>query len=148
MTSLNSNSVKDVAHSSPTAEGMFLDLNDRQRFRATTNLNHYRKQLIRKGIKFVEEDFLNTFKKLEQLGVGALSYGRKGNPDIFKWYYSLKDIAKMGVEGKELNPKEIDLKVPSKRSPVTKKLRVRQTAKGAYIQIIIPKELMKHVKVA
>jgi len=92
--------------SNPTEEVILNNLGKRERFRRETNLSAYQVNLLRKGEKIVDEQFLATWKKWESLGLGSIIYGRKGNATRFKWNYNLKWVAKAAMEGEKAGEPE------------------------------------------
>lgn len=93
-------SLKSLAHSSSTAECIFLALSQRERPRTVLNLTLLKKTIGHKNIK--TEAFMEVFKKLESMGIGELTYGRGGNPVWFTWTYDLRDIANIGIGSENL----------------------------------------------
>lgn len=149
MVSLNMTAVSDLRSASPTAHNVLDDMSERERFRRYTNLDLYRQQLIRKGVKVVTQEYFDTFKKLEEIGAGKIVYGRKGNPHRFEWHFSLKDIAK-GAKGQlEGSPKELYSKPKAKRGRPRKNIAPEVVkgpvvqSKGDTISISIPKDFLK-----
>lgn len=90
----NKETVKTVFESNHTAGTIRDVLSKRIRFRHQTNLNKFRNDLLSAGHKIVEKEYIETFQKLDQLGVGSLIIGRRGKPNRFLWNYNLKDVAK------------------------------------------------------
>lgn len=90
---LNVASLKLIAEENDTAKAIFNRLADKKRSRSRINIRALKYEMLTNGQKVVEEEFLNTFKKLMDLGVGSLVVGRAGNPTRFIWNYKLKDVA-------------------------------------------------------
>lgn len=97
---LNAEVIKQIAEENDTSRAIFSKLGDRQRSRARINIRALKYDLLMNGQKVVEEEFLATFKKLMDLGVGSLVVGRGGNPTRFIWNYKLKDVAKAAKSDK------------------------------------------------
>lgn len=95
---LNHENIKSIATETNTSKTIFDALERRQRYRRQTNLSKFESQLLNNGEKIVNDEYLNTFKKLETAGVGSLIIGRRGKPNRFVWNYSLKDVAKAAKE--------------------------------------------------
>lgn len=89
----NSKEIQMVANSNETSKGIFKNLSMRKRFRMETDLRMFRYQLLNTETKFSDMHFLETFKKLEKLGVGSIVIGRAGKPTRFRWNYNLKLVA-------------------------------------------------------
>lgn len=100
---LNQASLQQVANSSVTSKAIFNALSERERYRDELNLRKFKRDLTKKGEKIVADEYLETFKMLQDLGVGALVIGRRGKPNRFIWDYDLKAVAKNGV-GKSSEP--------------------------------------------
>lgn len=94
---LNQDKIKTIANSSPTSKVVFNALSERERYRDQLDLRKFKNDLMNKGEKIVQDEYIETFKMLEQLGVGSLIIGRKGKPNRFKWNYNLKDVAKASM---------------------------------------------------
>lgn len=120
---INNETIKQIAHENSTAKTVFQALDKRQRYRKETNLTKLEHSLLNSGEKIVSDEYFDTFKKLESLGIGSLVLGRKGKPNRFIWNYSLKDVAKAAV--KDLSPNEMS-RIESK---VVKNLKPGRPAK-------------------
>lgn len=94
---LDQSKIKSVANSSVTSKAIFNALSERERYRDQLDLRKFKNDLMNKGEKIVQDEYLETFKMLEDLGVGSLIIGRKGKPNRFKWNYNLKDVAKASM---------------------------------------------------
>jgi hypothetical protein len=85
----------------------------RQRNSEVTDIEQMRKILVDKhNEKLHPERWLEAFKKLEDMGMGALIFGRRGSPNRFRWNYSLKAIGAATMNGMSLTAHRI---VPRKR---------------------------------
>lgn len=98
--------IKHIAESTLTSQTVFGVLAKRERYRKETNLTKLHNQLMNQGFSIVEEDYINTFRSLEEKGAGVLIFGRKGKPNRFKWNYNLKGVAKM-AKGEETDIQSI-----------------------------------------
>lgn len=84
-------------------------LSKRQRYRTKTDLYQFRDQVKRfTGTDLEKEELLNSFKELQDAGVGKLIYKRKrdgssNNRPRFEWRYSLKDVARASGFGEPLS---------------------------------------------
>lgn len=67
----------------------------RRRFRSNTNLSRFHRELELKYGTIDENQLLETFKALENAGMGSLIMSRKKDRTRFAWNYSLKDVARM-----------------------------------------------------
>lgn len=103
----NTESVKELAHSNTTASAIFLAFSQRERGRHVINLDLIYTRLEAEGVRMSHTDYFGTFKRLEELDIGKLVYGRKGNANRFIWSYDLKDVAKIGLGNKDIDPKAI-----------------------------------------
>lgn len=116
----NQMEIKSVAEKSQTSKIVFDTLSKRLRFRRETNLDKFHNQLINEGEKIVEDEYLDTFKQLQKLGIGALVHGRGNRPTRFKWNYNLKDVAKSAFSDEKIDfatlEKKVVPKVSTKRS--------------------------------
>lgn len=108
----NTESVKELAHSNPTAGAIFLAFSQRERGRHVINLDLVYARLEAEGVRLVHADYFATFKRLEELQIGQLIYGRKGNPNCFVWFWDLKDVAKIGLGSKGVEPKQVVPRAP------------------------------------
>lgn len=108
----NTESVKELAHSNATAGAIFLAFSQRERGRHVINLDLVYARLEAEGVRLVHTDYFATFKRLEELQIGQLVYGRKGNPNCFIWHYDLKDVAKIGLGNKGIEPKAVIPRAP------------------------------------
>lgn len=123
--------LKELPKLSNTALVVLKDLATRERNSRQTDIDRNAMKLLYKGIKVNPDDYLNFWKNLESLGVGNIIWGRNGNPNRFRWHYSLKDVAIGAINPdsvKELlpAPSEVDVVVP-KRSY---KRRTKRSKRG------------------
>lgn len=97
------NTIQQIANETETSKAIFNALAERQRLRKTINMNGLQYDLMHEGKKVNDGEFRETFKKLEGLGVGSIVIDRKKKTVKFVWDYSLKQIAKIGLEGGDLS---------------------------------------------
>lgn len=96
--------LNQTATATPTAQEVTLYLGTRQRMRsALTDLDATEKKLLRMGKKIVHAEYTKYWEALQAQGVGSIVHGRGGNPTRFVWSYSLREVAKAAIEGKDLN---------------------------------------------
>lgn len=120
---LKNEDIKEVAQTTPTSKVVFEALSKRVRFRDQTDLNKFRNDLLGEGQKIVDDEYMETFKKLQQLGVGILKLGRGNKPNRFKWNYNLKQVAKAAFdESQEVN--ELNSK------PISRRMKKRLIRRG------------------
>jgi hypothetical protein len=138
MVTLNGNELKKVAHASHTAEVTITALAIRERVRNFSDIVRTKNQLIRNGERIVEEDYMAFWKGLQDAGVGKIVYGRKGKPDRFEWYYSMKKVAKAALEGTNESVEKITSikSVPAQR--VIKKVEKEVTRSHSSRFVYIP----------
>lgn len=117
--------LKEITNASHTSIITMLLLALRIRDRGFSNITATKEQLIRMGEKVVDEDFLKFWRDLQTAGIGSIVYGRRGRPDRFQWHYSLKNVARVAIEGKEHEVAELAKRKPKRNQakPVAKKTR-------------------------
>lgn len=91
--------LKQVVNQSEATKAIFKALGKRVRFRRHTNIQFFQYQLQTVS----KEEIITTFKRLQELGLGVVVYGRGKNPDKFIWNYNLKDIYKVAQGKKTLD---------------------------------------------
>lgn len=125
MTMLDVVSLKAVAESNATSKAIFGELSTRQRSRHRINLRKFKYDLLTSGQRIIEDEYIETFKKLQDLGVGKLISGRHGNPSRFIWSYKLKDIAQAAANGEAIIMPEISpmKKQRKQRKPYTRRIK-------------------------
>lgn len=153
---LNQDKLKAVVNASHTAIVTTLLLALRRRARDYSNLPATKDQLINMGEKIVDEDYKQYWQNLQDLGVGSVIYGRRGNPDRFQWHYSLKTVAKAAIEGKEAQVEALAKKKPktaikhlghnriktnAKAIRTSKKLYIIPLERGMTAEIILSRDL-------
>jgi hypothetical protein len=81
---------------------------NRHRNREVTDIEQMRNAIVTKYKEELGYDaWVAAFKKLEDMGMGALIMGRRGNPNRFRWNYSLKTIGTAAVNGQTLTAHRI-----------------------------------------
>lgn len=115
--------IRSIAQDSEGSQTIFDSLAERKRTRKITDLRQLQYKLLDEGAKLTKEDVMRTFQALEDAGVGSIIIGRKGKPTRFKWNYSIKRVAKAGVnrlikKKAKVNP-EPSKTVPSSRRMTT-----------------------------
>jgi hypothetical protein len=123
---LDKNELKTIANESPTSQAVFDHLASRQRFRVRTNLVKLKYDLIHNGKKVVDNEYLGTFKKLHELGVGNLIVGRRGKPNRFIWNFNLKDIGQAAFNELKDDVRTVGKKSTKRRMRVRKKIVEQQ----------------------
>ncbi len=148
--------VKSLAHSNPTASAIFLSLSQRERPRRIVNITLLKQHLKQQKVNVSDRDFYLTFKALQKLEIGDLIFGRKGNPDVFVWYYDLRDVANIGI-GMDVSQPKV-MRVEDKEEPTphvdAEKAVAEQNqtsikviaADNNCITISIPLEILKNLK--
>jgi hypothetical protein len=126
----NESTVKAVFESTPTAGTIRDVLSERIRFRHQTNLNKFRNDLLSAGHKIVEKEYIETFQKLDQLGVGSLIIGRRGKPNRFLWNYNLKDVAKSAKGTAKATTPIVKVEAKAEAAPVKKEVKMGLTKRG------------------
>lgn len=142
---LNAEKLKELAKSCMTSNAVFSELAARLRWRQTTDMRMLRRAILKKGVRVNDTDYTNTFRQLEKLGIGKILKGYHGHSDKFQWQYSLKDVAKIGLEGKSSPAKELGI-VQTPIGPKLDVVRRKPAADDTHITIRIPKELLKYIK--
>lgn len=92
---MENTNLSKVANLNDAAVATFDVFAKRQRFRSNTNLSRFHRELEDKYGTINEDELLQTFKGLEQAGMGSLIVGRKKTKTRFIWNYSLRDVAKL-----------------------------------------------------
>lgn len=124
---LNGAKLKEIAHKSHTATVTATSLALRERLRHSSDITRTRAELARQGERIVEADYMQFWKDLQVAGVGSIVYGRKGKPDRFDWYYSLKSIAKACIDGSNVQA----VKVAGPMQPEAPKVILRPKSEVA-----------------
>lgn len=86
------NALKNIATSNPTAIDIFDVLSKRQRSRKRLDLRTFEYELLNKGKHIVHEQFIETFKMLQEAGAGAI-VRQRDQPLRFIWNMNLKKAA-------------------------------------------------------
>lgn len=110
----NLNEVKTVANQSETAKSVFDALSKRERFRSSTNLSKFKRELMEQGRKIVSDEYMETFKRLHDMKIGTLVIGRRGGANRFLWNYNFKNLLKQGRSNNAVEPFK---QAQGKRSP-------------------------------
>jgi hypothetical protein len=97
--------VKELAQTSDTTKTVFNALAKRERFRSSTDLAKFHRALLGEGARIVPVEFLELFKRLHDMKVGTLVFGRRGKPNRFIWNYNFKEVAKAATS--DMSPKNI-----------------------------------------
>lgn len=115
---------------------------NRERNREVTDIEQMRKGIeLKEGETLDATRWMQAFKKLEDMGLGSLIIGRRGNPNRFRWNYSLKAIGQAAVKGATLTAYRILPRMKgarvvydydkSRASPSTEEMKRIQAAKEA-----------------
>lgn len=117
---LNPSVISDIAFANDTALAITEELKARRRNRTFIDLNRTHKQLSSKGTVIDYNDYVAYWKSLEAAGAGRVVVGRKGNPTIFKWNLSLREVANAALSPSP-NHAELPALPKEKRAPRKKK---------------------------
>lgn len=133
----NTEAIKNLAHSNQTASAVFLFLSQRERSRRILNVTLLKRHLREQKVDISDKEFFLVFKTLEDMEIGNLVYGRKGNADVFVWYYNLKDVSAAALGSNEAPIKA----ARNEKAPIKKEIK---SVKGSdSITITIPLDLLK-----
>lgn len=91
--------LKAVANENQSSKSVFKYLFERRRGRQDTNIKRVQRILKESGSELNADDISNVFRKLQDLGIGKIVYGRRGNPNRFMWTANLRSIKDI-LEGK------------------------------------------------
>lgn len=91
--------LKTVATETSSAKSVFKYLFDRRRGRQDTNIKRVQRILKESGAEVTTNDISDVFRKLQDLGIGKIIFGRKGNPNRFIWTANLRSLREI-IEGK------------------------------------------------
>lgn len=94
-----------IAKENETAKNVFEIFSNRERYRRETNLKRLQRYMHEEGKKVNESEFMDLFKKLQDLGIGTIVVGRGTKNNRFKWHYNLRDVARAAYANKKLSPK-------------------------------------------
>lgn len=131
---LDGSKLKQIAHASHTAEVTITALAMRERLRHFSDISRTRNTLVRNGEKIVEEDYMKFWKQLQDAGMGTIIYGRRGKPDRFEWYYSLKKVAKAAIEGTNESAEKVGGKGRSVAKPKSVPQKLSKEEKQEKVQ--------------
>lgn len=87
--------IQKLAESSETAKNVLYRLAVRERHTHSIELPRFKNELLQLKLKIVDADFNYTFKRLDELKVGALIFGRKGKSDRFEFHYTMRDVGNL-----------------------------------------------------
>lgn len=116
---LNGANLSRITHSTSTSEILMQALNQRERNREFVDINRFKMTLRRDGAKLIDKDVLSFWSDLEHEGMGVIVRGRNGKPTRFELHYSLKSIAKAGVQGTNEEAAILKYQGPTPRKPRT-----------------------------
>lgn len=105
--------LKAISTENQSSKSVFKYLFDRRRGRQDTNIKRVQRILKESGADVNASDISEVFKKLQDLGIGKIVFGRRGNPNRFLWTANLRSIKDI-LEGKS--------QALYKQSPTVKKL--------------------------
>lgn len=91
-----------IAQANETSKNIFEVFSTRERFRRETDLRRLQRTMLEAGKKVVDDEFINLFNKLQDIGVGTLIIGRGNKMTRFKWHYNLRDVAKAALTNKKV----------------------------------------------
>ena len=109
MATLDGDKLKKIANASHTAQVIVNALSERQRLRHTSDIQRTKNALIRSGERIVESDYEQFWEDIQAAGAGSIIYGRNGRQDDFKWHYSLKNVSKAMLDGKDVKAEKLSL---------------------------------------
>lgn len=108
MNALKGTTLNEIATATPTAQIVTQKLADRQRLRHVTDISRIRNDLVKDGERIVDAEYMAYWKQLQTQKIGNIIYGRKGKPNRFEWYYSLKSVAQAALESKDVNLEKLE----------------------------------------
>lgn len=136
-TGLNINKLNQITIQSNSATVAMLSLAMRERDRELLNIISIKRDLIRMGEQIINEDYFKFWEDLQKEGIGSLIKGIHGKPDMFKWNYSMRYVAKSSFF--EVKNKDTTLI----KKDFSKALVSINLPSGQSVDIIISKDLNK-----
>lgn len=131
---LDKEKLKKITNASHTATVAMVMLGFKQRAHSFTNLASFKSKLAAAGEKVIDRDYMDFWRGLESAHVGSVVLGRRGKQTRFEWDYSLRQIARIAIEGKDDVVEKLSAKQPRKRivagEMTTYNLPVEPTAKA------------------
>lgn len=112
---LDKEKLKKITNASHTATVAMVMLGFKQRAHSFTNLASFKSKLAAAGEKVIDRDYMDFWRGLEQAHVGSVVLGRRGKQTRFEWDYSLRQIARIAIEGKDDVIEKLSAKQPRKR---------------------------------
>jgi hypothetical protein len=105
---LDGKALRAEAQKSPELLTLLTHGAKRHRNREITDIEQMRNAImIRYNQELSYDAWVAAFKKLEEMGMGALIFGRHGNARRFRWNYSFKSIGTAAVNGQTLTTHRI-----------------------------------------
>lgn len=147
---MNTEKLRTIANSTPTAETVILSLATRERDRSELNLQRMKTQLLKSGEKVVDKDFAQLWLDLQSAGIGHVVM-KKGKPNRFDWSYSIKQIARSLINNTPIELSRVESKavikpkrVPKPEAPQVVIRRVFvQLKDNVSVQMAIPENITK-----
>lgn len=121
----------DAKKGNRTLRNIILDeLSTRERFRETTNLTKFKKELSDNGYHINDEEFVEVWKGFQSQGAGIIVLGKGGGSDIFKWDLNLILFAKAARAGLPI-PSDIKLNQIRRAKPIPGRKGKKGRPKGS-----------------
>lgn len=105
-------------HEDEAAKKVLKWLREYQRSRQTTDLRQFHDAATKAGINLTLDDVVNTFERLDKLGLGSLIEGRGDKPHRFEWDYKVTSV----VESVECQDKKKLVRYRRRKIPTAKTL--------------------------
>ncbi len=91
--------LKAISTENQSSKSVFKYLFERRRGRQDTNIKRVQRLLKESGEPVNSNEISDVFRKLQELGIGKIVFGRRGNPNRFMWTANLLSIKEL-LEGK------------------------------------------------
>lgn len=123
--------IAQLTNLNDAAVALFQEVNERERGgRKEWNIKHLRRVLSKKFGPISSAQLLETFKKAQELDLGALVYGRGANSNTrFICNYSLKDLSNVAKGNKSMTDIKPFRKEVKKQKPV-KSIKTKEAPKA------------------
>lgn len=126
--------LQTFAKSNNLSQDVFRALADRERAAARSDIDAIFRELeFKKKIELDYFKYLDVWKSLQDLGVGTLVHGRKGNPNRFVWHTNLREVGRLAL-GLPAEPEQLVKKEETKVMPPIKS----QPKEGNTVTFVIP----------
>lgn len=129
MTSLNIAAVQELSKLNPTTKAVLIKFSRQRRVHPISLIEKNYTKMLEKGFKISREDYMNSWKEFERVGLGSIVYTKEGDSK-FNWNYNLNWVGKAALSNPKAGEPRVITQISKRGRPKGAKNRINISARN------------------